>query len=224
MFLFIFSSAKRVKEYAPRDQCCRHRGSPPITHKANGVPCRFDVYWQIVFPKSRFCRVLDGGHFGREFTNGCFSPVGTTAKGPSLCSQLRQIFMAHTRQRNHVRRRSRALDSGDGVQSVRCRICGDRLRVISGRHLSKHETDRETYMEEFNLSPDELIAKDFRVIQSSRRGYFPHSKRDWIAAIKKVYDRDGNVFAKYLQEKHPHLYNQGARNWRSVDAHLASIR
>ena len=65
-------------------------------------------------------------------------------------------------------------------------------------------------MEEYGLSPDELIAKDFRMIQSSRRGYFPHSKRDWIAAIKKVYERDGNVFARYLQEKHPHLYNQGA--------------
>jgi hypothetical protein len=65
-------------------------------------------------------------------------------------------------------------------------------------------------MEEYNLSPDELIAKDFRMIQSSRRGYFPHSKRDWIAAIKKVYERDGNVFARYLQEKHPYLYNQGA--------------
>jgi hypothetical protein len=25
-------------------------------------------------------------------------------------------------------------------------ICGDHRRVISGRHLSKHDTDRETYM------------------------------------------------------------------------------
>ena len=45
------------------------------------------------------------------------------------------------------------------------------LRVISGQHLSKHDTDRETYMEEYHLSPDELIAKAFRIIQSSRRGY-----------------------------------------------------
>ena len=112
--------------------------------------------------------------------------------------------MAHTRQRNQARL------SDDGVQFVRCRVCRAHLRVISGRHLSKHDTDRETYMEAYGLSPDELIAKDFRMIQSSRRGYFPHSKRDWIAAIKKVYEQDGNVFARYLQEKHPHLYNQGA--------------
>ena len=65
-------------------------------------------------------------------------------------------FMAHTRQRKHVRLRARNLDSDDRVQFVRCRICRDRYRVISGRHLSKHDTDRETYMEEYGLSPDEL--------------------------------------------------------------------
>ena len=47
----------------------------------------------------------------------------------------------------------------DGVQFVRCRVCRGHLRVISGgRHLSTHDTDRETYMEEYRLSPDELIA------------------------------------------------------------------
>lgn len=81
--------------------------------------------------------------------------------------------------------------------------------MINARHLSKHEIERESYMEEYNLTPDELIAKDFRMIQSLRRGYFPHSKRDWIAAIKKVHEREGNVFARYLQKTHPHVYKQG---------------
>jgi len=81
--------------------------------------------------------------------------------------------------------------------------------VISGLHLSKHETDREAYMEEYGLTPDELVAKDFRIIQSSRRGYFPHAKSDWIAAIKMVYKRERNITAKYLREKYPHLYDQG---------------
>jgi hypothetical protein len=101
------------------------------------------------------------------------------------------------------------LNKADGVQSVRCRICRDRLRVISGRHLSKHETDRDTYMAEYRLTPDELIAKDFRMIQSSRRGYFPHGKRDWTAAMKRVHKQDGNVVAKNLRAKYPHLYTQG---------------
>ena len=52
-------------------------------------------------------------------------------------------------------------------------------------------------MEEYRLSPDELIAKDFRIIQSSRRGYFPHNKRDWIAAIKQVYKRGRDISQKY---------------------------
>jgi hypothetical protein len=81
---------------------------------------------------------------------------------------------------------SRRFDSADGILSVRCRICRDSLRVISGRHLSKHDTDRETYMEEFRLTPDKLIVKDFRMIQSSRRGYFPHGSNDWVAAVRKV--------------------------------------
>jgi hypothetical protein len=102
-----------------------------------------------------------------------------------------------------------SFDNDDGFDFVCCRICGDHRRVISGRHLSKHDTDRETYMEEYHLTPDELIAKDFRVIRSSRPGFYPHGKSDWVTAIKKVYKRNGNVFAKYLQHRSPHLYRQG---------------
>jgi hypothetical protein len=44
-------------------------------------------------------------------------------------------------------------------------------------------------MEEYHLTPDELIAKDFRMIRSSRRGFYPHGKSDWIAAVKKLHKR-----------------------------------
>ncbi len=64
-------------------------------------------------------------------------------------------------------------------------------------------------MEEYGLSPDELIAKESRRLHSSRRDYRPYSKKDWIAAIKKVYSRDEQVFAGFLQEKHQQLYHQG---------------
>jgi hypothetical protein len=64
-------------------------------------------------------------------------------------------------------------------------------------------------MEEYHLTPDELIAKAFRMIQSSRRGYYPYGMSDWIAAVKKVYKRDGKVFARHLQDKYGHLYEQG---------------
>jgi hypothetical protein len=80
--------------------------------------------------------------------------------------------MGYTRQRTRFGPRGQTFGSDDGIEFVSCRICGDHRRVISGRHLSKHDTDRETYMEEYHLTPDELIAKDFRRIQSSRRGYY----------------------------------------------------
>jgi hypothetical protein len=64
-------------------------------------------------------------------------------------------------------------------------------------------------MGEYGLNPDELIAKDSRRLHSSRRDYRPYNKRDWIAAIKKVYIRDEQVFAGFLQEKHQQLYHQG---------------
>jgi hypothetical protein len=64
-------------------------------------------------------------------------------------------------------------------------------------------------MEEFDLSPDGLTAKDFRIIQSSRRGYYPNGKSEWIAAIRKLYGSDHNVLAGYLQDKYGHLYEQG---------------
>ncbi len=34
-------------------------------------------------------------------------------------------------------------------------------------------------------------------------------KNEWIAPVKKVYKRDGKVFAAYSQDKYPHLYGQG---------------
>jgi hypothetical protein len=103
----------------------------------------------------------------------------------------------------------RSFDCDDDFAFVVCLICGDHRRVISGRHLSKHDTDRETYMEEYHLTADELIAKAFRMIQSSRRGYYPNGEKEWIAAVKKVYENDGKVFAGYLQDKYRHLYEQG---------------
>jgi ROS/MUCR transcriptional regulator protein len=111
-------------------------------------------------------------------------------------------------QQKRLSRRTRSLNSREGFDFVRCRICGDHRRVLSGRHLSKHGTDREEYMEEYGLSPDELIAKEFRIIRSSRRGYQPHGKRDWIAAIKKRHNQGRSLFARDLRKKYSYLYNQ----------------
>jgi hypothetical protein len=45
------------------------------------------------------------------------------------------------------------------------------------------------------------------VLQSSRPGYYPHGKKEWIAAIKNVYEK--GVFAGHLQHNYPYLYEQG---------------
>ena len=119
------------------------------------------------------------------------------------------ILMGRSRSRKRLGLCRRSVDGDDGIDFVRCRICGNHRRVISGRHLSKHDIDREVYMAEYHLTPDELIAKDFRMIQSSRRGYYPNGKNEWVAAMKKVYKKDSKVFAGYLQDKYKHLYEQG---------------
>jgi hypothetical protein len=75
-------------------------------------------------------------------------------------------------------------------------------------------------MEEYGLSPDELIAKDFRVIQSSRRDYFPHGRKDWITAIKAAYKRDRNLTTKGVQLTCPALYHQGVWIFGSWDKAL----
>lgn len=113
--------------------------------------------------------------------------------------------------------------SGEGIDFVRCRICGDHRRVISARHLSKHGIERETYMNEYRLSPDELIAKDFRRIQSSRPGYQPHGKREWIAAMKQLYEANGNVSLKYLQTRYAYLYEQGRWIFGDSDQALRAV-
>jgi len=96
----------------------------------------------------------------------------------------------------------------EGVDFVTCRICGDGRRVISGRHLSKHDTDRATYMENYKLSPDQLIAKAFRVIQSRDPGFRANSKAEWLAEIKKIYKAKGVAGLRCLQKNHFHLYLQ----------------
>jgi hypothetical protein len=106
-------------------------------------------------------------------------------------------------------KRAQRISGGDGTDSVRCRICGKHLCVISGRHLSTHGTDRESYMEEYRLSPDQLCSKSFRVNHSSRSDFRAHSRREWMAAMKAVHKQHGQVFAGYLQDNLPHLYNQG---------------
>jgi hypothetical protein len=63
-------------------------------------------------------------------------------------------------------------------------------------------------MEEYGLSPDQLIAKAFRVIQSCQPGYKPNSKTEWVAEIKKIYKRKGVAGLQRLQKNHPHLYLQ----------------
>jgi len=103
----------------------------------------------------------------------------------------------------------RVIAGNEGFDFVRCRICGDHRRVISGRHLSKHEIERETYMAEYRLSADQLVAIDFRRIRSSRRDYHPYRKRDWVSAVKTVYKKIGNVNARYLQLHYPNIYTQG---------------
>jgi hypothetical protein len=83
-------------------------------------------------------------------------------------------------------------------------------------------------MDEYGLSPDGLIAKDFRVIQSSRRDYFPHGRKDWITAIKAAYKRDRNLTTKGLQLTCPALYHQGVyavpRDTRPASPQSAAVR
>ena len=77
----------------------------------------------------------------------------------------------------------RLVNGRDGIDYVRCRVCGDRRRVISGLHLKKHEITRDEYIEEFELGPDQLVASDFRTLRSGKPTFMPFNRRTWIAAI-----------------------------------------
>jgi hypothetical protein len=68
-------------------------------------------------------------------------------------------------------------------------------------------------MEEHNLSPPtdrEGLSQDTKFSPC----YYPNGKNEWIAAVKNVYKKDGKVNTGHLQDKYPHLYEQGA--WVSV--------
>ena len=113
------------------------------------------------------------------------------------------------RKRHSSGRRTR-LTGVEGIDFfVRCRICGDRRRVISGRHLDKHDISRGAYLARYNLGPDQLIAKDFHRINSSLPGYRPFGKSDWITEIKEIYRRKPNASSRWLQLNHSNLHHQG---------------
>jgi hypothetical protein len=44
---------------------------------------------------------------------------------------------------------------------------------------------------------------------SSRQGYQPYGKCDWVAAFKQVYKKEGHVSTRYLQHNYPLIYQQG---------------
>jgi len=94
----------------------------------------------------------------------------------------------------------------EGVDFVACRICGDRRRVISGRHLSKHGTDRLTYIEEYGLSPDQLIAKPsvffkvaIRVLEpTAKPNGLPRSKRFTNGRLWRDYSASRKITSIYI--------------------------
>jgi hypothetical protein len=85
-------------------------------------------------------------------------------------------------------------------------------------HLSKHDTDRASYLAEFKLSPDQLIAKAFRVLQSSRPGYKPNSKAEWASEIKNIHATQGVAGLQRLERNRPILYGQGIWLFGKIDA------
>jgi len=107
--------------------------------------------------------------------------ISDTRKGQSLKDDL--MLTGHMRQQKHAGSRRRSAAVNDGVECVCCRYAGDHRRVINGQHLSKHDTDRVTYMEEYHLTPDELTAKALRILErrapccrnqvGARKGYAP---------------------------------------------------
>ena len=96
------------------------------------------------------------------------------------------------------------LGDTEGIDFVRCRICGARRRVIATKHLSKHDTDRETYIEEYDLSPDDLIAKDFRSNRSSRHDFRPYSSASGFAAMKAARRRTPEIFTSGISKRVSH--------------------
>jgi len=77
-------------------------------------------------------------------------------------------------------------------------------------------------MAEYRLSPDQLIAKAFRLFRSSRPGFSPHGKSDWIAAIRQIDRKNNNDSPKYLQTKHNHIYTQARWIFGDFDKALSA--
>jgi len=108
----------------------------------------------------------------------------------------------------------------EGFDFVCCRVCDGRRSVIGAKHLSPHGFDQETYMAEYRLTPDQLVAKSFRIGQSRRAVYEPLDKRNWANALRAIYKTRKNISTRFLQKNYPHVYGQG-RWLKNGDWHAA---
>src|SRR6187549_3739915 len=70
-----------------------------------------------------------------------------------------------------------------------------------GRRLVLAESEGQN-QPEIESNPADKIHKTFSMEKSVQ-------SQGWIEAVKKVHENGGNVFAGHLQEKYPHLYEQG---------------
>ena len=78
-------------------------------------------------------------------------------------------------------------------------------------------------MEAYDLSPDHLIAKAFRIIQIRDPGFRANSKAEWVAEIEKIYKRKGVAGLQRLQKNHFHLYLQAKWLFSGMDEGFRSI-
>ena len=117
----------------------------------------------------------------------------------------------------------RSFDGDDDFAFVVCRICGDHRRVISGRHLSKHDTDRETYMEEYHLTPDELIAKDFRMIRSSRRAFTRMVRASGLLPLRSFINR-AEACLPAISKINTHISTTKAYGFLAIGTRLCAQR
>lgn len=93
--------------------------------------------------------------------------------------------------------------------SVRCQICCKEFSVIHAKHLMlKHGVAREEYMQQFGLSPDNLMCAQMRKKLARRADYKPFSKAEVTRRVRAIFKKHGNIGAGEVQKKYPQAYRQ----------------
>jgi hypothetical protein len=110
---------------------------------------------------------------------------------------------------------------------IKCEICGQRVHLITWKHLKMHGLNRETYRELFPNSPYISISSKNKYANSARKGHVSFRLRDpeaYKLRCIKAGQKGGKLGGKRVKELYPNMASENGKKYGRLGALTAHQR